>query len=165
MLINDLIALGHHFIPLDALPILPGDDTLSDALDAMREKRTHLLATQADDGIKFLWAGDLLDYCLKRGPVIPWLTPISTIAAFLAPARMLPATGPVSDLKALFEEGEEAVMITVSDRDQKLLGVATQEENAEGQILTLPSVSECIQGHLFAAPAPRDCPFDGTPIM
>ena len=165
MLIKDLAQQHRHFIPMKDLPMLPEDDTLSDALDVMRDKRTHLVAIQNDSGIKFLWAADMLDFCLARGPVIPWSTPISTIAAFLPFAGKILDNQSADDLFGLFAAGDEAVLVVEADRDGELVGVATKEENAEGFILTLPSVAECIQGHLFATPAPRDCPFDGTPIM
>lgn len=165
MLIKDLARQRRHFIPMGALPILPEDDTLSDALDVMRDKRTHLVAIKSDEGIKFLWAADMLDFCLARGPVIPWSTPISSIAAFLPYAGKVRDDQPADDLFGLFAAGDEAVLVAGADAGGELVGVATKEENAEGFILTLPSVSECIQGHLFAAPGPRDCPFDGTPIM
>lgn len=165
MFIKDLILQHGHFIPLEALPVLPEDDTFSDALDAMRGKRTHLVALQGEEGIKLLWVADLLDFCLKRGPIIPWAVPLSTIASFLPPAGKLYDSQPVEDLAEQFAEGEEAVLVIDADDGERIIGVATREENAEGFILALPSVAECIQGHLFAAPGPRDCPFDGTPIM
>lgn len=165
MLIKDLAGQHRHFIPLEALPVLPEDDTFSDALDAMRGKRTHLVAVQGEEGIKLLWVADLLDFCLKRGPIIPWAVPLSAIASFLPPAGKLYDSQPADDLTEQFAEGEEAVLVIAAGDGEKIIGVATREENAEGLILTPPSVAECIQGHLFAAPGPRDCPFDGTPIM
>lgn len=150
------IKKSEHFIPISRIPILPSQDTISDAMDAMKERDTRL-AVVADGTLKRpLWLDDISRYCSEKGPVTPWMVTLKKLMeeGSAAPEFDL-AKGPGEI--ALLLEKERAVMVMEGG---ELVGVATMDNQA----LWPPAVSECVQGHLFFPPLPKKCPYDGTMI-
>lgn len=143
------------FITVNKIPILSGQDTISDAIDAMKEKNVRVIVVAGAERWD-LWLDEIAEYCVEKGPVTPWLVKLETVIKDVPPSETF-ETGRDSNEVALLLEKERAVMITGSER---LAGIATSDEQA----LWPPAVFECVQGHLFFPPLPKSCPYDGTTI-
>lgn len=144
------------FIPIQRIPILSPEDTVSDAIDAMKGKNTRL-AVIVGNGQKWdLWGDEISEYCTAKGPVTPWMVNLKTLTEGVPPAGEVDAAAGSEEVERLLES-ERAVMVV---EDWHLIGVASKDSQA----LWPPAASECVQGHLFFPPIPKKCPYDGTMV-
>lgn len=144
------------FIAIQRIPILSLEDTVSDAIDAMKRKNTRL-AVIVQNGQRWdLWSDEISEYCTTKGPVTPWMVNLKTLTEGVPPASEVDAAAGSVEAERLLME-ERAVMVMEGG---DLVGVTSKDSQA----LWPPAVSECVQGHLFFPPIPKKCPYDRTMV-
>lgn len=144
------------FIPIQRIPILSPEDTVSDAIDAMKRKNTRM-AVIVHNGQRWdMWIDEISEHSTTNGPVTPWMVKLKTLTEGIPPASEVDATAGSEEAKRLLME-ERAVMVMEGG---DFIGVASKDSQA----LWPPAVSECVQGHLFFPPIPKKCPYDGTMV-
>jgi CBS domain-containing protein len=146
---------SEHFIPINRIPLLTPEDTISDAVDGMKRKGTRLVVVANGTERWDLWLDEIAEYCKEKGPVTPWMAQLGRIIEGVPSSEAVGISDPV-DLAPMLEK-ERVVMVM---EGANLIGVASRDSQA----LWPPAVSECIQGHLFFPPIPKRCPFDGTSV-
>lgn len=144
------------FIPIQRIPILSLEDTISDAIDAMRGKNTRL-AVIVHNGQRWdMWGDEISEYCATNGPVTPWLVKLRSLMEGVPPASEVDAAAGSDEVERLLES--ELTVMVMEGGD--FIGVASKDS----QSLWPPAVSECVQGHLFFPPIPKKCPYDRTMV-
>lgn len=150
------IKKSESFIPIQRLPILSPEDTVSDAVDAMKGKNTRLVVIVHNDQRWDLWGDEISEYCMTKGPVTPWMTNLKILTEGAPPASEVDVAAGFEEVERLLIE-ERAVM--VMERGD-MIGIISKDSQA----LWPPAVSHCVQGHLFFPPMPKKCPYDGTMV-
>lgn len=150
------IKKSEKFLPVNLIPVLSPQDTISDAIDAMREKNTRVIILANDADRWDIWLNEIASYCADNGPVTPWMVTLGTVMEEVSPSETFEIEKYSGGLDLLLDK-ERAVMITEGGN---LIGIAT----SDNQALWSPAVFECVQGHLFFPPIPKTCPYDGTMI-
>lgn len=155
---------GAHFVPLEAIPVVSPDTSVSDALGVMKVRGTvGVLVGEGRQRYRLLLQQHLSKLDLPGRRLDPVKISFADILGGTPSLPTVDASRPREEARAAMR-GDSPFRSVAVVGGAEVIGLHTEAEDWRHAFFTTPTVYQCARGHNWPPPPPASCPVDGTGV-